>query len=256
MDPLVTSSLIGAGASGVSSALSLFGKRGPSERDLMAYQHDFWRKSLLEGPRAQMAGLRKAGINPMLAYGSGAGKAPGGNTPGIAAPVDKGTDAAKILMQGLNSAVDMYRAFAEVDLKKEQAKLASNQAVSEARRPALLRAQTEESVAGALNRRQQARLSSLDQQLRRFDIDVRQREAIVAGIQAGLWREADSVIKAVLERLKISDVVVPKVLGTIDRLRDLDTALQDAAGGLFNSAKQWWNRNFDGSRKEKEHWPK
>lgn len=237
--------------------LGMFGGRGKSERDLMWEQAKVgeWvrQKNLLglqQSPGHVRLGLLKAGVNPMLPYangGSGPVGAPGA-MPSIAAPYNRMEPVMRGLQAGVSSALEVARTLADIDKKKAETK-------TEAERPAAVRAETEERIASTLNKRQQARLSVLDQQLRTHDIDVRAREAVIARIQAGLWNEADAVIVQALRKLKISESVVPKVLGTIDRLRELDEKLQEGASGAVSSALQWWRENFDSSREEKKKWP-
>ena len=67
--------LISAGSSLLGGLTSAFGARGLSQRDLMALQLqtslDQMRLGLELGPSWEMAGLKAAGINPMLRYGKG-----------------------------------------------------------------------------------------------------------------------------------------------------------------------------------------
>lgn len=78
--------------SGLTSAFSaLRGERGMSQADAMAGQlstaQDMRRWELENGPSLEMSGLRRAGINPMLRYGSGGSGVPmGGFTPTVAQP--------------------------------------------------------------------------------------------------------------------------------------------------------------------------
>lgn len=120
----------GAGTAGISTALSLgagFLNRGLSQRDAMQAQadiaHDAWKRRLLAGPISEVEGLRRAGINPLLRYGSGgSGLAPGYSMPGIAPAVNPGAFLSQGVASGVSSAVDLFRAegqvmknFAEVD---------------------------------------------------------------------------------------------------------------------------------------------
>lgn len=244
-------------AAGISSAAGLVGgfmNRGLSQRDLMQAQSEFAlrhrRDELKFSPTWEMQGLRRAGINPMLPYSNGGAPNPSGFSPGIAAPINPGMDLAGSVSAGVSSAIDLFRTEAQVEEIEARADLLVKQALTEAEKPAHVRALTAEATAGALSKEQQARLSVFQQELTRQDIEVRTRDALIAGIHAGLWKEADEVVSAVLRKLRLSDEVIPQALGVIDQLRQLDQAAQ----GWVGQALQWWNDNFDSSQEEKSHW--
>lgn len=215
--------------------------RGLSQRDAMQAQSEFalrhQREQLLNMPKYELMGLRRAGINPMLPYANGGGPNVSGSfSPGIAAPINPGQDLAQGVASGVSSAIDLYRTEAQVEEIEARADLLVRQAFTEAEKPILLRAQTQEALAGTMNKRQQARLSVFDQALRRQDIEVRTRDATIAAIQAGLWREANEVVSAVLRKLKLSESVIPSTLGLIDQLRELDAGMRSAGEAALRGA--------------------
>jgi hypothetical protein len=72
MDPLIGKALLGLGSS---LGSSLLGNRGAKRRQQLADQNNikFWQmQNKYNTPKAQMARLKEAGLNPALIYGSGA----------------------------------------------------------------------------------------------------------------------------------------------------------------------------------------
>lgn len=115
-------------AAGVSSAAGLAGgflNRGLSQRDAMQAQSEFalrhQREQLLNMPRYEVQGLKRAGINPMLPYANGGGPSTSGSfTPGIAAPINPGFDLGASVGRGVSSAIDMKRTNSQVALQGSQ----------------------------------------------------------------------------------------------------------------------------------------
>lgn len=110
-------------SAGISSAAGLLGgfmNRGLSQRDAMQAQMEFayenWKRQLLAGPTKEIAGLRRAGVNPMLAYAKG-GAGPNASfaMPSIAPPINPGMDIQRALSSGVTSAIDLYRAEGQVE---------------------------------------------------------------------------------------------------------------------------------------------
>lgn len=196
---------LGAGSGFASSALSLFGKRGPSERDLMAYQHDFWRKQVAESWPRELGSMRAAGVNPMLAVSKG-----GASTPGvsIAAPVDKGTDAAKLLMAGISSALEIVRTMADAEVKTEQAKLTKAQTETEGVRPGSVLAQTARdyeaaSLSSAYNAHEKQKMGKtmIEMAIAREALTVAEKDAIIAAIDVDLYRSSVGELSRTLQQL-------------------------------------------------------
>lgn len=207
MDPAIWSAIIGAGAGFGTSALSLLGKRGPSERDLMWEQQRTHEYGLLHNPSTQMRGLRAAGVNPMLPYASG-GRPAGGITPSIAAPVDKTTDAAKLFAAGISTAVDVYRSIAEVELKREQSKLTGRQAVTEKERPGSLLAQQARDyeaaqLSSAMNahERQKMGKTMVETAIRRQELSIAEKDALIAALDVDLYTSSVGELSRYLRQL-------------------------------------------------------
>lgn len=62
--------IIGAGASLLGGVVSAFGQSRAQDRS-EDFSREMYNYALLNGPRLEMEGLRAAGINPMLRYGTG-----------------------------------------------------------------------------------------------------------------------------------------------------------------------------------------
>lgn len=116
-------------AAGITSAAGLLGgfmNRGMSQRDAMWMQNEVARNyadwSAKHLPKAQMLGLKKAGINPMLPYANGGSPPIQQMTPSIAPAINPGEDLAQGVSSGVSSAIDLFRSegqvakmFAEID---------------------------------------------------------------------------------------------------------------------------------------------
>lgn len=125
---------ISAGLSALSSAKSLFGK-SKSEKDSMEDQLEMQLASARQMPTAQVAGLRAAGLNPMLAVGNGISAPPPiSSSPGS----ETQANTAKTL-----AAASAANQSAQAELYKAQADKTKAETVTEALRPENLKAQTE-----------------------------------------------------------------------------------------------------------------
>lgn len=125
---------ISTGLSLLSSAKSLFGK-SKSEKDSMEDQLETQLASARQMPTAQVAGLRAAGLNPMLAVGNGISAPPPiSSSPGS----ETQANTAKTL-----AAASAANQSAQAELYKAQADKTKAETVTEALRPENLKAQTE-----------------------------------------------------------------------------------------------------------------
>lgn len=246
MNPLWLS----GGAAVVNSAaglLGMFGSRGPSERDLMWEQSKIGRSDYEYTsqrnmhyaklmPKAQMAGLRNAGVNPMLAYGNFGGDAGGKmSSPSVPSPVNRMEPLMRGLEAGVNSALAVAKTMAEIDKTKAETTLTTAKEATEIERPAEVRASVQQKLAETLNTRQRARLAVLDTELRRHDITVRKREALMAGIAAGVLEESVESLRAFVQGLGFDPDVSRTVLRGMEQLRKL----KDEASEGVSSAIEW-----------------
>lgn len=157
---LLTAAAIGAG---INAAGNLLGSASQSamgqymSRHMAKYNYDLQKKGYLEFPTAQVAGLRAAGINPMVAYGGIAGaQAHAGNYQ--AAP---GSDLG-------SSAMDSYR-----EGKKMDPMLKNIQADTEAKHAQAGAAQAQ---AGAAANQGEASLINAMTNAKRVDAEVKLME--------------------------------------------------------------------------------
>ena len=105
----------GASAYGAYSA-SRGASDAPAQQSAMmrqqySYQKKFWKHQLRQGPTQELAGLRKAGINPMLAYAkaSGAGPSPYSSGVSIPAPVNQEALSGSLIASAGSSAAAAFR---------------------------------------------------------------------------------------------------------------------------------------------------
>ncbi|AJK28279.1 putative minor capsid protein [Eel River basin pequenovirus] len=132
--------LITAGAQllgGVASAKGASEQLSQSEqlRQQFGYNTSAYRQSLLKGPSWEMEGLRRAGLNPILRYGSGGSSAPnltgavGGSVPvnrlapigdAISNSATSALDAAKLVADTEKTRADTRKATAEITKVMEE----------------------------------------------------------------------------------------------------------------------------------------
>lgn len=223
MDP-VTGSLIGAlGSAGISSAsglLGMFGQRGPSERDLMWEQakiarsnfqftsqsaYEYARKMARNSASDQVLGLKKAGLNPMMALSKGvsAPQAVSGQTgsTSIAAPVNRYEPLVKGIQFGMSSALEVARTMA--DIRKKEAETETEKV-----RPGSVLAQTARDYAAAT---QSSALTAHEQQkmgrtmiqmaIDKENLTVAEKEAIIAAIDVDLYSSTVGEVARMLQQL-------------------------------------------------------
>lgn len=197
------------GAAGVSSAAGLLGgimNRGLSQRDAMQAQSEFslrhQRQQLKLAPGWEMKGLRDAGINPMLPYANGGSPAGGqGITPGIAAPVNPVAEAMAGVQAGIATALEVYRTMADVDVKKEQAKLTSAQTATEKERPPLVRMEVDLATAKDMLTRQDVAKRMIETAIAQEELSVAEKDAVLAAIDLDLYRSGVGEISRTLQQL-------------------------------------------------------
>lgn len=130
-----------AAGSILSTAKSLFGggDDGPSERDSLLAQYQYSAMHERNRPTWQVYGLRKAGLNPMLAVSKGIQS---GGMPTISPGSERQQDTAKAQL-GLNSALaaaQISNQASQAELYKAQADNVRAQTTSELKRPDLIEA--------------------------------------------------------------------------------------------------------------------
>lgn len=231
---MVWPAVIGAagaiGAAGISSAASLLGARGPSERDLMWNQAEvseyLWEKSLKEGPRREVAGLRAAGVNPMLPYVRGdAGPTALSVSPGVAAPVNKYAGAGEALERGVNSAVNAVLKANEIEkikadtevaeemprrVRAETERIASETALNTARaatefeQPGLVVSSRELNSAKTELERQKLQREIVETAIARQDLTVAEKDAVIAAIDIDMYSSTVGEVSRWLEKLGVS----------------------------------------------------
>lgn len=200
------------GAAAVNSAVGLFGaisNRGLSQRDAMQAQSEFGlrhqREQLLNMPRYEVMGLKRAGINPMLPYaGGGSNAGVSGMTPGITAPVNPAADAAAAIQAGIATALEVAKTLADIDVKKEQAKLTSAQATTESERPALVRMETELTTARDMLARQDVAKRMIETAIAQQNLSVAEKDAVLAAIDLDLYSSGIGEISRTLQQLGFS----------------------------------------------------
>jgi len=114
MDPIVAASLISGGSNLLGGLTSAFGaKNQMSQKSAMRMQQNINQEQmkfgLVEGPAWEMAGLKKAGINPLLRYGQ-SGSPTGVSAQGVSqgTPINKLSGLAEGISNVGSSAADVY----------------------------------------------------------------------------------------------------------------------------------------------------
>lgn len=219
---MVWPAVIAGAASLGSSALSVLGKRGLSEREAMWEQIKAHEYGLRSFPRLQMQGLRRAGVNPMLPFVRG--EPTGSIMPSIAAPVDKYKEAAEGVGKAASTAMQVYmmekqaeNIEADTNVKTETARnvrastenLAADtirtgaQTDTERQRRSLVEAERELTSAKSDVERQRLQREIIDTAIAKEDLTVAEKDAIVAAIDIDIYESTVGEISRWLERIGV-----------------------------------------------------
>lgn len=211
-------------AAGISSASSLAGgflsRPDHSERDLMHLQVDFDKKRAREMPRAQVAGLRAAGINPMLPFmrgdipSAGATAVPARMVDPVGEAVGKSGASA---VQSYMLAKQIEKIEAETEAAKEmprrvraeteniasQTRLNSAKVISEGEQPALLESTRELNSARTAVERQNLQRQIVETAIKQEELTIAEKDAIVAEIDIDMYSSTVGEVSRWLEKLGI-----------------------------------------------------
>lgn len=249
MNPLWLS----GGATAVNSAaglLGMFGSRGPSERDLMWEQlkvnrsamhaasqigmRDWgrqWTRQMREGPSRTMAGLRRAGLNPMLAVSSVGGNSaasmqrPSTPSASVATPVNRMEPLMRGIQAGVASAMEVARTMAEIDKTKAETetekrrpelldkqsfkewtlgRLYEQQRTTEAYKADLMDQQRLYQNAETARSKQLLKLNMVETAIKKEELTAAERDAVLAVIDTELYSSSIGELARELERLGLN----------------------------------------------------
>lgn len=233
---MVWPAIISAGASLLGGAVSAFGQSRAQDRS-EDFSREMYEYALLNGPSLEMAGLRRAGINPMLRYGSG----------GSGTPVSMPTMNFGNAYGDLGSAISGIGSSAYGALTAEQNMEESRQRVSNMEIDALrvaeetrrIRADTsltwqqrENAVAEQGRILQQTLLGVAEEQLRYAQENLSEAQAVQAAANVRLLNE-----QVTTERSRQLVLYWDQVIGAAEgALRDARRPEAEAERDLFDSA--------------------
>ncbi len=128
---MVAAAAIGAGANLASSALSLYGAslQNKAAKRAAQKQMDFQREMYSTRYQMQMTDMRKAGLNPILSYKTGA---PGGPAGASYSPVNVGAAAGPGIQQAVTTALAAKRQSEELQNMRAQRRLVETQIKAQA----------------------------------------------------------------------------------------------------------------------------
>ena len=211
-------------ASGVSAVAGLFGGGGDgaSANDLAESQLYYSLLGMKHAPYAQTVGLRRAGLNPVLAATKGFGSSP---SIGMASPVDdRQVATARMAANAQIAAVNSQTA-----LNSAQADYVRAQTATEQNRPALVAAQTATEKWGPENRKWATELLSAQ-----FNKTLAEKDAIL-GWQR-LMTEAQTKLSENQFQLLVHQIASAKTKAELDaKLSELERIVamgSDAVGAL------------------------
>lgn len=243
---MVWSALAGAATAGAFDiAGGLLGRPKHSQRDLMHMQHEFWERQMDQRYPLQVRSMRRAGLNPILAVSQ---SPPGASVPtpaqgqldplgeGISRAGNSARQAFLVNQQRRQLVADTKAKEADAVAKDAGAALLRKQAVSEAQRPGLLQQQTLQAGTASQLNRLKAEGQIFENKLKSMEIPIKEREVLIANIQAGLWRQADQVISTVVRGL---GVPANKVTDLVREIKRFGKAVQSFdTPGAVNSARE------------------
>jgi len=240
---------LGSLLSGASALGSMFGGGdGASANDLAESQLYYGLLGMKHAPYAQVTGLRRAGLNPMLAVSKGFGASP---SVGMPSPVDdRQVATARMAANAQIAAVNSQTA-----LNSAQADYVRAQTATEQNRPALVSAQTATEKWGPENRKWATELLSAQ-----FNKTLAEKDAIL-GWQR-LMTEAQTKLSENQFQLLVHQIASAKTKAELDaKLSELERivamgseAVGALTGGIGNvvrsitsakSAKQLGRETFE-----------
>lgn len=194
-----------------------FGLLGGERRNLAAAsaadrQMEFQKEMFKHRYQYQMADMRKAGLNPILAYSQGPPSAPTGasyDPVNVAEPLAKGIDSAvtsglaafrlntevkKLQAEVDKAEADAEKARAEAGLRKEETK-------TEPIRRWLMDNQADQAHSGARLADQNRMIAEIQEKQAWQQLTIMEKEAIIAGIEAGFYESSIGEISKVLEKM-------------------------------------------------------
>lgn len=206
-------------------ALDLFGaeRRNASAQSVAREQMAFQERMYKSRYQMQMADMRKAGLNPMLSFMQSPGSSPTG---AMSNPINSmqglGRSVSEAVGRGTQAALQVATAKqAEAQVEKTKAETANVEADTalkgdelqhirpEQRSKLMAEAEAQHSAA-AVNRAKE-KLTILDTTLREADIDVRQKDALIAGIEAKVWSSGPGEIIKMLSTMGVNPKTAQEV---------------------------------------------
>lgn len=222
MDPIILGSI---GAAGISSAADILGgflsRPDLSQRDLMWEQQKLVRWGLERNPRYQVEGLRRAGLNPLLAMTKGQVQGPAN----ISVPTPYEDPLGKAIGKAGASAVQAFRVYNEVErmraeteniketnrkIRAEIANIAANtnlvsaKAATEFENPALQRSVTELNSARSDVERQNLKKSVVETAIKQEELTMAEKDALIASLDVEFYESTIGEIVRWLKQLGFS----------------------------------------------------
>lgn len=128
VEPITTAALIGAGSSIISGLGSFFGTKSTNKTNqaIAQKQMDFQERMSSTAYQRSMTDMRKAGLNPILAYKTGGASSPGGA--GIPA-LNAAGPAIATALQTRRLAADLKNVEAETVVKQQEGRIKKQEAI-------------------------------------------------------------------------------------------------------------------------------
>lgn len=205
----IAGGLIG-GAFGLGGALLQNSASASAARDQMRFQERMFKNRY----QYQMADMRAAGLNPMLSYSSSPPAAPAG---AMYQPVNVAEPAQKGIETAVTSGLAAFRLKSEVqkmeaETKKAQADavkaeadagLTRQQTKSEPIRRWLMESQADQASSAADLTDQNRKVRQIEEQTAWKTLEIADKEAIIAGIEAGFYKTGPGEVAKVLEKMGV-----------------------------------------------------